>query len=118
MGSTTENGWNDMEYATAALTAGDNVPDAAEYMVLIPHADGDRVTGFNPPLADHNWMMEVANGDPTGTMSIDLIAGTPGGNEIYVPGGNSKVTIAPGRTQRMAYIAGTGWAALFNGILS
>ena len=113
------NGWPSMDYATANLSSGDNIPVSAQYLVLVPQADGDRVVGFEVPNGrpDLSWMMEVANGDPTGTMDIDLIAGTPSSDEIFVPGGNSKVTLAPGRAQRMAYISGTGWVTLFNGAL-
>lgn len=119
MGSVTLNGWASMDYTSASLTSGDNSPAASEYLVLIPASDGDRVVSFVPPDSTLNWMMEVANGDTSGTKSVDLIAGIPAQTppQIFVPGGNSKVTLAPGRTQRMAYIVGTGWVALFNGVL-
>lgn len=123
MGNTAINGWDDLEYSTVTLTAGvDNTPTAEEYLVLVPAQNANRVVGFGTDDIDTslNWMMEVANGDPTATMSILLIGGSPAQTppQIVLPPGFSTLTLNPGYTQRVVFIAGVGWVPLFAGTLS
>lgn len=122
MGDITYNGWQNANYAEFQLTAGDNTPDAAEYLVLIPAADGDTVSsiGLDEIIASDNWLAEIANGDQTQTMTLYLIGGQPGQTppQLVLPPGFTKVQIPPGFTQRIAYIATIGaWVPLFNGTL-
>lgn len=64
-------------------------------------------------------MMEVANGDPSQTMNVQLIGGLPAQDppQIVLPPGYTKVTIPPGYAQRLSFIVGTGWVPLFSGTL-
>lgn len=122
MGSNNINGRQDMDYSVAVLDAGtDNVPQADEYFVVIPQQNEERIVSFIPydERYDLNWIFEAANGDPTQTMDVLLIGGLPAQDppEIILPPGFTQVRITPGKAQRIAYIAGTGFVPLFSGVL-
>lgn len=122
MGSININGWSNVDYSTAVLEMGaDNVPPADEYMVVVPLQDDERIVSFGLDAVDAstNWIMEVANGDPTQTLNVLLVGGAPAQDppEIVLPAGFTAVRIAPGRAQRIIFITGVGWVPLFGGTL-
>ena len=116
------NGRKCLLYSTVLLEAGaDNVPNADEYLVLLPQQADERVVGFIPysEMFDLNWVIEVANGDPSQTKDILFIGGAPEQDppEIVLPSGFTALRLKPGRAQRIAYISGTGFCVLLAGEL-
>ena len=115
----TINGWDDIEYSTATISGSNQTVDGDEYLIVIPANDGDSVKFITPIEPTFNWIMEVANGDPTLSKNVDFIGGTPGANppEIFIPPPFTKLRLAPTQVQRFAFIIGTGWAPLLPGVL-
>ena len=111
--SITINGWASVDFVTVNLTAGANasVPSAG-YLVVVPAANGDSITSFaDPPDTTLAWTMLVANGDPTGTMTITI----PG---VIFPPGKSTLTLPPGAWQQVVYGPGYGWVVLAPAVLA
>lgn len=123
MGSIKINGWENLNYSTVVLTGGsaDNIPMATEYLVLVPVEILNRVVSFGTDNFDTaaNWLMEVANGDPTGLLSIKFVGGAPAQSppQIVLPAGFTSLTLPPGYAQRIIYVMGVGWCPLTSGTL-
>lgn len=114
------NGWPSIESVVTQLETGDNTPASAAYLQLIPVEDHNRIIGFGaPPMLDGQWIMEIANADPTQTLSIDLVGGLPGQDpaQIVLPPGFSYLRLSAGYTQRLFFDMGTGWVPLVPGAL-
>lgn len=116
------NGWQCIGETdvVAVLTSGDNIPQCAEYLQIIPTVANNRIVGFTIPDGppECQWIMEVANADPTQTYDVLLIGGTPAQTppQILLPPTFSEIRIKPGFTQRVYYRTGTGWVPLFAGV--
>lgn len=113
--------WDSFDYATELLTPGvDNVFTVGEYTVMVPQENNARIVGLLVDDLSRNRMLEIANGDPTGTLSILLIGGLPGqaNPRIVLPTGKTTLTIPPGFAQRIAYIVGIGFVPLIGGTLA
>lgn len=119
------NGWSSIGDTDkiAVLTAGvDNIPSPADYLQMVPTENNQRVVGWLAPDGppECQWIMEVANADPTQTMDILLIGGAPAQDppQILLPPGYTSVTLKPGFAQRLYYKTGIGWVPLFAGTLT
>ena len=120
MGYVTIN-WCDVGVSTILLESGiPNIVVENQYLIVIPNQNGDIITGFKNSVIDPTlyWAMTIANGDPTLTKTMYIMAGLPGDTaQVILPPGFNRVSIPPGYTQSMIYVPNVGWVALVPGTL-
>lgn len=125
---TLSSGWQSTDHDVLVLSSGDNhnLVVARKRLIAVPIGLNTRITGVVPPDANEDWELEIANGDPSGLLSIELPfnTGSDIGNRILPPvPGTTKYMIAPNQTVLLNYIpnadpALSAWYPIIRGTLS
>lgn len=108
-----------MSYSTAVISGANQTVQADEYLVVVPTADGDSISLLTPVTLGDNWIVEIANGDPTLSKDLYFEGGLPGQDppQIFIAPPATRLKLAPAQAQRFAYTVGNGWAPLLPGSL-